>query len=493
MPDGTQRAVTISAKDLATMDLDKAINAYEANFRAVLPPHVPVERFKRMVLTAISTNPDLYDADRRTLFNAAVKCASDGLLPDGREAALVVYNTKAKDRHGNERYIKAAQYLPMIAGIRKRMRNTGEVLSAEAHVVYRHDKFYRAFGDDPKIVHEPPPLDQERGDAIGAYAIIKLANGEVIREVMPKRDIDRARAVSRSKDKGPWKDWWDEMARKTVLRRCAKAAPGSSVLERLLARDEEDPELPSAEEMPLIPPRPRREDFIEHADADDADVTPAQEPPFALVDADGVESLFEQPDEAAVAMDDELREAAKARGYDGAEGVWESNGALISALRTAGRPDLAEALDATRNELAVKYHHLGQNPGQSEDRLRAGAQQMDPAGGATVSPDHLWAEGQSTPLPKGGESQEVVADPNMAPPRGAVIAEIVPDKLKSGGMDWAGYAERVLAEYRRIAPGNRQGFRRANAPHMTLLRSADRDASTTLQVEMGQIDEESRQ
>jgi recombination protein RecT len=108
----------------------------------LLPSHIPVEKFKRVVVVAISQNPDLFKADRRSLFTAAQKCAADGLLPDGRQAALVVY--------GNQ-----ATYMPMVAGIRQRMRNSGEVLSAEAHVVYRNDKFFRKLGDDPAIVHEP--------------------------------------------------------------------------------------------------------------------------------------------------------------------------------------------------------------------------------------------------------------------------------------------------------------------------------------------------
>ena len=37
-------------------------------------------------------------------------------LPNGKEAALVVYNTKVK-RNGTDVWIKAVQYMPMIAGI----------------------------------------------------------------------------------------------------------------------------------------------------------------------------------------------------------------------------------------------------------------------------------------------------------------------------------------------------------------------------------------
>jgi phage RecT family recombinase len=265
-----QEVATTGNRDLATMPFHAALEAYTPNFAAELPNHIPVERFKRTIVTALNMSPDLRQADRRSLFNAAVKCAHDGLYPDGREAALVVFNSRTQNEHGQDVWIKAVQYLPMIAGIRKRMRNTGEVLSATAEVVYRNDKFRYVKGEDPHIEHEPPAIDQERGDAVGAYAIIKLANGETLREVMGKPEIERARAVSKSGQKAdsPWVKWWDEMARKTVLRRCAKSAPTGSDLDRLLARDEEGPEMPALSEIREIPPRPRREDFIPAAEPD---------------------------------------------------------------------------------------------------------------------------------------------------------------------------------------------------------------------------------
>ncbi len=258
MPDD-QAIAPATQRDLATMPIEQALDAYAPSFAAVLPSNITVDHFKRMVVTALNLNPELANADRRTLFNSCVKCASDGLLPDGREAALVIYRTKMKDRQGRDQWIEAVQYMPMIAGIRKRLRNSGEVDSATAEVVHRKDRFKYALGDAAFIQHSPPPLDEDRGDPIGAYAIIRLASGEVIREVMGLKEIEKARAVSRAKDStaGPWVKWWSEMARKTVMRRAAKAAPQAAMLEKLLMRDEEA-ELPAPEDLPAIPARPTR-------------------------------------------------------------------------------------------------------------------------------------------------------------------------------------------------------------------------------------------
>uniref|UniRef100_UPI00195373C4 recombinase RecT n=1 Tax=Klebsiella aerogenes TaxID=548 RepID=UPI00195373C4 len=46
-----------------------------------------------------------------------------GLLPDGREGAIVEFSGKA-------------QWMPMIGGLRKKVRNSGEIATWEAHVVY---------------------------------------------------------------------------------------------------------------------------------------------------------------------------------------------------------------------------------------------------------------------------------------------------------------------------------------------------------------------
>ncbi len=57
------------------------LNNMEDQFKAALPAHIPAERFMRVVMTAVQNNPDLLKADRRSLWNSAMKAAQDGLLP----------------------------------------------------------------------------------------------------------------------------------------------------------------------------------------------------------------------------------------------------------------------------------------------------------------------------------------------------------------------------------------------------------------------------
>ena len=192
-----------------------------------LPSTISPDKFRNVVITAANMSPDLLNADRRSLLGACVKCAADGLVPDGREAALVLFGGKV-------------QYMPMIAGVLKRARNSGEIASLVVQVVHERDKFaWRPCDPERPVDHETPPLTEDRGNAIGAYAIARLKDGSVMAEVMSRPEIEKVRNVSRAKGSGPWVQWWDQMARKTVLRRLSKYLPmDAAPLEALLHRDD---------------------------------------------------------------------------------------------------------------------------------------------------------------------------------------------------------------------------------------------------------------
>ncbi len=89
-------------------------------------------------------------------------------------------------------------------------------------------------------------MGEERGPAVAAYAVAKTKDGGIYREVMSVADINKVRDVSRSKDRGPWVDWWSEMARKTVIRRLSKRLPMSTDLQAVIERDDDMYDLRSA-------------------------------------------------------------------------------------------------------------------------------------------------------------------------------------------------------------------------------------------------------
>lgn len=202
---------------VATRDAQQALahnlEQMKPQFQQMLPPDVSVDRFTRVVMTAIQKNPDLMgpDVDKRTLFLSCSEAAADGLLPDGKQGALVMYGKKV-------------QWQRMIGGLRVIASRHGFDLRAEE--VYENDQFEYQMGDDPKIVHNPPQFGTDRGKVIGAYAIAKhLESGEVYREVMDIKQLEAVKTVSRAQG-GPWSGpFAGEMRRKTVAKRLFKQLP----------------------------------------------------------------------------------------------------------------------------------------------------------------------------------------------------------------------------------------------------------------------------
>lgn len=194
-----------------------------------LPKHIDPDAFARTIQTALQVQPELLECSPRSLMISCMKAATDGLILDGREAALIVRNVKVGGKDSKQ-WEKQATYQPMVQGLMKLARNSGEIVSIVSHVVYENDKFTYVLGDDERIEHEPASLDQEQGKPIAVYAIVKLKDGTSVREVM------RASAVMNIAGQGKndyqykpesgknFAEWW----RKTAIRRITKYIPRSS-------------------------------------------------------------------------------------------------------------------------------------------------------------------------------------------------------------------------------------------------------------------------
>ena len=201
----------------------------ESQFKLALPPHIAPEKFIRIALTGLQTNPDLIQCTRPSYIGACMKCAQIGLLPDGREATIVSYRNKDGE------FI--ATFQPMIAGLMKLVRNSGEIETWDLEVVKSNDTFDYQRGDEPYIKHKPALSN--RGEVIGAYSIVCLKSGEKTRDWMDVDEIEKIRARSRSKDKGPWVSDYEEMCKKTVGKRHYKRLPSSADLDEAMHADDE--------------------------------------------------------------------------------------------------------------------------------------------------------------------------------------------------------------------------------------------------------------
>ena len=214
------------AKALRPIDeVRGALLKMEPQFAMVLPPHISPAKFIRVLMTAAQENPDLINADRQSLYSAAMKCAQDGLIPDKREAVILAIKG-------------VAVYWPMIGGILKKVRNSGELATISAHVVYDHDQFEYELGDNERILHRPM-LEGDRGKPKLVYAIAKTKDGGIYREIMTREQVMQVKAMSKAPGSLMWTAFEDEGWKKVCMRRLSKRLPMSTDLEQLFQRDDE--------------------------------------------------------------------------------------------------------------------------------------------------------------------------------------------------------------------------------------------------------------
>lgn len=220
MAENTQLVALNSVKTL--------IEASKGAIASRLPKHVTVDRIMKVALTAVNKNPDLLACSRDSLILSIMQAAELGLEPGGAlgEGYLIPYNNKVKV-NGAEVWVKQAQFIPGYRGLISLARRSGQIVSIEAHVVHEGDKFECCFGLDPKLEHTPDWDADGSGALKFVYAVAKLKDGGVQFEVMSKSAVEAIRGRSKAGNSGPWKTDYEEMARKTVIRRLFKYLPVS--------------------------------------------------------------------------------------------------------------------------------------------------------------------------------------------------------------------------------------------------------------------------
>lgn len=212
--------------------MQQYIKNMEGEIAKALPSVITPERFTRIVLSAISVNPQLGACTPASFLGAMMTSAQLGLevnTPLG-QAYVLPYRNKG---------VLEAQFQLGYKGLIDLAYRSGEVEVIQAHVVYENDEFECEYGLDPKLTHKPASKD--RGEPAKVYAVFKTKSGGYGFEVMSMDDVRRhAAKYSKSYNSSfsPWKTNFEEMAKKTVLKRVLKYAPLKSDFVRGIAQDE---------------------------------------------------------------------------------------------------------------------------------------------------------------------------------------------------------------------------------------------------------------
>jgi phage RecT family recombinase len=205
-----------------------------------------VERFKTVLLSALTSSPKLLQADPATLVQAMREAAMWDLEPDGIDAVIVAY-------WSSKRSVYVADFQPTARGYVRVLYRSPRVRFVDADVVYENDHFEYEKGAVPKLVHRPLVFG-DRGTRIGAYALVQLDSGFVRPIVLNEEQIAARRRVARDAEAGPWAEWPDEMARKTALRALMSLVPiARGVKAALAAEDAKYAALPAPAPVAALP------------------------------------------------------------------------------------------------------------------------------------------------------------------------------------------------------------------------------------------------
>jgi len=194
-------------------DLAVMLKGHQAELKALAPKYLNTNRMMAIFIEAIR-NPKLRECTPVSVLASAKKMAELGteivgsggvhLVPFGREMTVIP----------DWRLIVAKA---VAAGVIKH---------ATATVVHEGDAFDYEKGLEPRLTHKPARKDKAVMTEV--YCVYTLPDGSRDFEIMTKKEVDKIRSISKAGQSGPWVSFYEEMAKKTVIRRALKVFEGAS-------------------------------------------------------------------------------------------------------------------------------------------------------------------------------------------------------------------------------------------------------------------------
>lgn len=210
-----------------------------------------VKRIAAYMANAAIKTPALYNANKDSIIKVMLDCCSLGIEPNGRDAYVLPY----RGRDGMQAQL-IVSYMGMITLAMKSER----IANIRAEVVHEKDFFE---WEDGRIRHKIYWL-KPRGEMVAVYAEASYKDGTKQNVVLTKEEVDKTRARSRAGNNGPWVTDYNEMAKKTAVRRLAKYLPLSPDAVASIQKDDEQFDFSSQQQpLPQAAPKVNADDLVD--------------------------------------------------------------------------------------------------------------------------------------------------------------------------------------------------------------------------------------
>lgn len=217
--------------------LKELLESRSEAIKTLASKYVTPDRLIKTALVAASRTPALYKCTKVSILQACMDAASLGvdLSPAKKHAAIVPFG-------------QDATLIPMYQGYIAIAWRSSQI-RINAAVVYQAELDARCFaytlGTNPIINHAPlDAVADEKGEPIelGApvyfYAVAFYPDGFKQFVVLSKREVDRVRNAAKAKAGPAWTNWYEEMGKKTAIRRLFKTLSMSDDMADLVDVDD---------------------------------------------------------------------------------------------------------------------------------------------------------------------------------------------------------------------------------------------------------------
>jgi recombination protein RecT len=188
----------------------------KAQIAAALPKHMHPDRMLRVALTEFRKNPGLKKCQPVSVFKCFIEAAQLGLEPGVQGQGYLIP------------FKEECTFIPGYRGLIQLARRSDEISVIDAQAVFEGDLFECSLGTEPKLSHTPK---WQSDIATHYYAVCILKDGGKQFVVMSREQVERHRDQYskqwKASGKGPWLESFDEMAKKTLIRRLCKMIPQS--------------------------------------------------------------------------------------------------------------------------------------------------------------------------------------------------------------------------------------------------------------------------